>query len=1332
MTIDLRSDARLCADLFEPRGVGSSESSRGLTLLDIFAATTRRHPGRPALETSDATLSYRELGAAVDELAARLRSGGVGPGDRVGVRIASGTADLYVSILAILHAGAAYVPVDADDPAARAEQILSDAKVCALVGAGREIAWRGPTGGRAGSPRPDDDAWVIFTSGSTGLPKGVAVTHRSAAAFVLAEDALWEIRPEDRVLAGLSVAFDASCEEMWLAWAHGATLVPAPRQLVRSGMELGPWLRDRAITVISTVPTLAAIWDDASLRDVRLLILGGEACPEPLAWRLSAEREVWNTYGPTEATVVSTAARMRPGHPVTIGAALPGWLTAVVDEADTPVQPGEAGELVIGGVGLGRYLQADLDDERYRGLAALGWPRAYRTGDIVRETPDGLQFVGRRDHQVKIGGRRIELGEIDGQLSALDGVRAACTVVRETAAGNRLLVGYVAGEIDPAAARAQLAEAMPESLVPMIVVLDELPVATSGKVNRSALPWPPPASGPAAGPRDGSLTDAQAALAARWREQLGPMGFTTDSDFFACGGTSLAAAKLVTALRHEWPTVAVADIYAHRTLAELADHLEALEQRGADRRAADDPAGGPSAAAIDPARELPTRRQRLTLAALQLFGVLVLFAVQGIPWLIAGIAYGDLVPVGSPHVGFGWLGLAWLVLASPPAHVALQVLANRSLLRGLHPGRYSRYSSLAARLWFVDRLSEATHFDRLGGTPWAARYARLAGADIGVGARLGTVPPAGALLSIGAGATIESSVDMRGWWIDGQQVVVGSITVGPRARIGSRTLLEPGAVVGPGAEVEVGSVVGGVIPADERWGGVPARRIGRAGEEWPVQAPPPMRSRRRFHALFALSLGLEGGLGLLAIAPAVIVLHLLAVPLPTLRSSLGSIALEVLVATLLIVPATALVLAGALRLVWRLVTPGWHHEHELVGWALWFGEELKQTASTLLFPLYASLFTRRWFALMGLRVGRRAEISVATGINPLVSFGELSQCTDDIGFCGVRSRDGWISVEPIEVGKRSFLGPGSILRGGTRIGPDSLVGVMTLAPRTPDPATSWLGVPAIELPRARDCADPRRTTDPPRRLIAARAGMDTLRLFAPNAVALLIEVLEVGALLWIGAHAGLAGMILAAPVVPLVGGLTATGLTVALKWLVIGRYRRSDHPLWSHFVWRDELMNAAQEQLADELLLRFAVGTPIMSAYLRAMGARVGRGVWCETTAVTEYDMIELGDAAAVNREGCLMTHLFHDRLLRIGPTRLAPGASLGPSAVVLPDTVVGAGTCVTGHSVVLRGEELPEHTRWQGTPVAPVTGTAPGYQATPTRSRTWSPDSTRSATAIA
>ncbi|WP_344838277.1 AMP-binding protein [Nonomuraea dietziae] len=291
------------------------------TLLDIFQATVARHPGAPALDDGAASFTYAELSAEVERVAAELVEAGVRRGDRVGVRVPSGTTELYVTILAVLTAGAAYVPVDADDPEERAELVFAEAGVKAVVTDKITLADNGtpadsatpadrltvsgerPAEALAGPPSPADDAWIIFTSGSTGRPKGVAVTHRSAAAFVDAEAGLFlpgrPLGPGDRVLAGLSVAFDASCEEMWLAWRHGACLVAAPRSLVRTGMDLGPWLVAHGITAVSTVPTLAALWPAETLDDVRLLIFGGEACPPELAARLAVEgREVWNTYGP--------------------------------------------------------------------------------------------------------------------------------------------------------------------------------------------------------------------------------------------------------------------------------------------------------------------------------------------------------------------------------------------------------------------------------------------------------------------------------------------------------------------------------------------------------------------------------------------------------------------------------------------------------------------------------------------------------------------------------------------------------------------------------------------------------------------------------------------------------------------------------------------------------------------------------------------------------------------------------------------------------------------------------------------------------------------------
>ncbi|MGA9874646.1 MAG: Pls/PosA family non-ribosomal peptide synthetase [Solirubrobacteraceae bacterium] len=1260
---------------------GPARAPAARSLLDILAATVERHGARIALDAEDATLTYDELSQAVLTLANELREQGIGPGDRVGISFPSGSSRLYVAILGVLRSGAAYVPCDADDPPARTAAIWEQAGVCGVLeddlrlrrsrhlpaprGGGREL-------------RVDDDAWIIFTSGSSGQPKGVAVTHRSAAAFVDAEAKLWSVDCSDRVLAGLSVAFDASCEEMWLAWSSGAALVSAPRALVRSGVDLGPWLSARSITVISTVPTLAAMWDRQTLAGVRLLILGGEACSTELGWRLATCCEVWNTYGPTEATVVSTAARVGAGEEVTIGWPLAGWHTAVIDEAGRQVAFGEPGELVIGGVGLGRYLDDALDAERYAALPALGWERAYRSGDIVCETTGGLRFIGRRDQQVKIAGRRLELGEVEAQLSAVAGVRAAAAVVQSTAAGNKVLVGYVVGEVNPDHIRAQVAELLPDGLAPLVVVLERMPCTRSGKVDRAALPWPPSDT---AGPIDPALSATAAWLAQRFVDQLGPVAMTADTDFFASGGSSLAAAKLVSVLRERFPTVAVADVYEHRRLGQLAARLEELSESSGEQPAS---VSAPSS----------------WFGAMQLAGVLVLSALAATQWVLAALAFGNIESDGLPHVGWVWLIGAWLALASPMGRLAIAVLARRVLLSRPRPGRYPRDSWLACRVWFLERLSEYCNLTRLAGTPFSTRYARLMGARVDRDARIASMPTLTSLVQIGQGATVEPQVDLHGWWIDGQELVIGEVRIGAGASVGSRTLLAPGASIGEGAEIEPASVISGSIPAGEHWGGSPARYLGLAGANWPVESPAPSSHARVWKALYASSMLLEGLLVLLAVAPAIAVLALLGSGVPWIGGSLVGLLLDAVVIASLSTVTLAVLTALTLRLLWKLVRPGWHRAGGALGWALWLSGDIQESAGAILFPLYASLYTRGWLRLMGIRVGRRTEISTSTGLNPLVSFGELSHATDDVGFCGARSRGDWLQMQSIEIGDRSFLGPGAVLREGTTLGNDSLVGALTLAPRRAAQGTSWLGVPAIELPRLPAATDPARTTEPPRRLVLARGVMDAIRILAPNTISMAIGLLDLLVLDRLGAHLGIPAMIALSPLVVLGSGLLSAALAVAIKWVLIGRYRTSEHPLWSFFVWRDEIVNTVHEQLAGEWLLRFAIGTPLLSLYLRAMGSKVGRGVWCETTAITEYDVVELRDGCTVNRGSCLMTHVFHDRLLRIAPTSIGAGATMGPTSAVLPDTKLGAGACIGAHSVVLRGETLPPATRWHGSPV--------------------------------
>ncbi len=1272
------------APLAPAPGACPSSAPAPRTLLDVFYDTVSRAGQRVAIDAVDRTLTYGQLAAASSELARKLTGSGVGPGDRVAVRVASGTAELYVAILGVLHAGAAYVPIDADDPPARAEDLMRRAGACAVVGDELTITHLAPAGGTIAAPGPADDAWVIFTSGSTGTPKAVAVSHRAAAAFVDAEAELLHVHERDRVLAGLSVAFDASCEEMWLAWRNGAALVPAPRALVRAGVQLGPWLAGRGVSVVSTVPTLAAMWEEGDLAAVRLLILGGEACPDSLAQRLCRSREVWNTYGPTEATVVSTAARLEDGRAVTIGWPLRGWEVAVLDEQGRPVPIGESGELAIAGVGLGRYLDDGLDAERFAPVPALGWERAYRTGDMVCETIDGLRFLGRRDDQVKIGGRRIELGEIDACLAAAPGVSAAISAIRESESGNRLLVGYMVGDAEPAAVRAWLGERLPDGLVPLIVSLPALPRSRSGKVDRKALPWPPPApEAVSGGELDGELDGEAAWLAERWREQLGPLPIGAESDFFALGGSSLSAAKLVSALRERYPSVAVADIYNHRTLAAMSARLQDLAPRRAQAR---------------------SQRPALSrgFQALHLGGLLILLLSAAPTWVFGTLLLDRIYPGGiGPQVGWAWIILGWLALGSRPARAIIVALARRLLLgRRLRPGRHPRHSLLTWRIWLLERLSEAFQLEGLAGTPWAARYARIVGHDVAAGARLGTLPSPASLVSIGAGATLEDDVDMSGWWIDGETLVIEPVRIGAGARVGARSLLMPGARIGEGAEVEPGSVVRGEIPAGERWAGSPARRVGVAGERWPAQEPPPAPHRSAWKLAYVFGETLEGLIALIAVVPGLALLILLRTP----GQSIGAlVTLAITIAPVMVVSFVvvyALLVALLVRSVSPLIRPGLHPAGGSVGWALWFTETVMAGTRDTLFPLYSSMFTAPWLRLAGIEIGARSELCTAVGLNRLVSFGQRSFAADDVVFATARARDGWLSVAPIEVGEESFLGNGAILQGGSSTGRRSIVGVLTTAPASCGQDTAWLGAPPLELPRLPAGTDPALTTDPPARLIAARAMMEAIRILLPATLSTVIGSLAFWGLNTAGNDAGVGAMMGAAVPLLLAGGIAAMLATVALKWLLIGRYRAGEHPLWSWFVWRDEIINSAQEELAGSWLLDFALGTPLMSLYLRLMGSKVGRDVWCETLTITEFELASLGDGAAVNRHSVVETHLFHDRMMRIGPASLGAGSTLGPSSATLPDTEIGEGCMVGGRAVVMRGERLPAQTSWHGAPV--------------------------------
>ncbi|MGB8242050.1 MAG: non-ribosomal peptide synthetase, partial [Azonexus sp.] len=599
-------DTALAADaLSHVRGPERPDLIRDEVLADIFEATASRTPAQVALVCGTRSLTYGELDALADRAAARLIVAGVRPGQIVGLWLPRGS-DLLVMQLAIAKTGAAWLPFDSETPVDRIRICLADADAAGLLGCAASAhllsdlacpLWTAEAlsephttaGPRRSGVLPSHPAYVIYTSGSTGKPKGIRIDHGAICHFLRSENTILGIREDDRVYQGFSVAFDMSFEEIWISYLVGATLWIAPREVAADPEALPQALIDQKISVLHAVPTLLALFA-RDIPDLRLINLGGEACAEALVARWARPgRQVFNTYGPTEATVSASLAELHGGQPVTIGLPLPNYQLLVIDpavEAGLHLLPrGETGELCISGPGVATgYLgRSDLTAEKF---LANPWAlstqdsRLYRTGDLACIDADGqVHCLGRTDDQVKIRGFRVELGEIEAALCRQPGVGTAAVLLRHDDGIERLVAYLVADDTltpDAAELRGALGESLPPYMVPVhLENLPEMPRLTSGKIDRKALRARPLEI--AAGFSTGSEspeTPAEEVLFAELAKLFPGQAIHRAADFFAdLGGHSLFAARLASALRchPRYASFTVRDIYQQRSVGRIAE-----------------------------------------------------------------------------------------------------------------------------------------------------------------------------------------------------------------------------------------------------------------------------------------------------------------------------------------------------------------------------------------------------------------------------------------------------------------------------------------------------------------------------------------------------------------------------------------------------------------------------------------------------------------------------------------------------------------------------------------------------------------------------------------
>jgi non-ribosomal peptide synthetase-like protein len=1351
-------------------------------LHELFEQQAEARADKIALVCGGEQMTYGELERRANQLARFLRSRGVRRGDCVGLWLPR-SLDAHVALLGILKSGAAYVPLDPEYPAERASFILSDCQAKALVTTNelafvvgqasrlsppasapflgeilaldqlqRELATQ-PTDrlGRADTgTSPEDLCYVIYTSGTTGKPKGVQIEHLSACHLVCAEGKLFRVQPGDRVYQGFSLAFDASVEEVWLAFFAGATLVVGTREMVRSGAALSRMLADADVTVLSCVPTLLAMMDE-DVPTVRLLILGGETCPPDLVkrwWRPG--RRVFNTYGPTEATVIATYTECRPDEPVTIGQPVPNYLACILDEQLRPVPAGVAGELCLGGIGLARgYLgRPELTREKFISLAVDGGPaqRFYRTGDLARWTPDGskLEFLGRIDTQVKIRGFRVELGEIESVLLQCPGVQAAAVALREDMPGVRQLVAYIVAQpatsFDEKAVRARLHTHLPAFMVPALLeTLPQLPTLASGKVDRNSLPAPRTRAAEERPDLVPPRTDLEKQILAVWEKLLAPTPVSVHDDFFRdLGGDSLLAALMVSELRRSpaFRGLSMLDVYQHPTAGKLAArfaHPKTWEGER-PREPIPHPESGLAGTLALPAT-VPFWRHFFCGAAqfVSLFCILGFFALQ---WLAPYLTYTVLIEEDYDFLESILSAFASLIVLYP-LMLVIPIAVKWIMVGRYRPGSYPLWGTFYFRWWFTTTIEAAVPVGYLTGTPLLNIYLRLMGAKIGPNVYLGSDSLAiYDLLTIGEDSSINADSNLVGYTIENGQLKIGHITIGKRCFVGARCSVREDTVMEDDSALEDLSLLprGTVIPHGETWLGSPARRVvgqasrlpserlalesTHAGETPAITAgetPAPLSAaayltrpstRRRFlfGVLHGIGLLVFPGLVVSALFPGIVVMN----ELNYLDPYYWYLLLAPLVGLSFIV-LLALEIALVKWVLLGRVKPGRHALHSSYYLRKWFADQTLDLSLDILGPLYASVYLTPWYQLLGAKLGYGAEVSTASFISPdLLSIGDESFIADSVSLGAPRVRDGYMTLGHNHIGKRSFIGNSAMLPPGTVIGDSVLIGCLSAPPPNPADAlredTTWMGSPPIFLPqRQKSTAFPEETTfHPTTKLRAQRAAIEFVRVITPSTCFIILISLLFSSLLLLHDYLNLLDTLLLFPVLYLGCALSAAVLTIVAKWALVWRYRPRETPLWSTLVWRNELLNALHEHLAEPFLIGALTGTPFVCWYFRLLGAKIGRRVYMETTDLSEFDLVHVGDQAALNADCTIQTHLFEDRVMKMSTINIAPRCKVGAGSLVLYDTRLEEGAALGDLSLLMKGETLPAWTSWQGIPALP------------------------------
>ncbi len=1315
------------------RGPLNDALLRDELLCEIFGATAAARPDAPCMITPEGVLTYAQVDERATGIARGLVREGVRPGHVVGLWMPRGP-DLLIAQIGIAKTGAAWLPFDADAPLDRIATCLADAEARALITGAAQVAGaegrvncdvtcenelvdaadHSVVNPRAMGATPHYPAYMIYTSGSTGTPKGIVISGRNICHFLRSANEVYGVVAEDVMFQGASVAFDLSMEEIWVPYLVGAALFVATPAMMGEADQLPDLMEKAGVTVLDTVPTLLAMLP-RDVATLRIILLGGEACPPSVAERWSRPgRSIFNTYGPTEATVVATAAIVRPGEPVTIGKPIPNYTCYVVDDALNLVGPGVEGELLIGGPGVARgYLKRDeLTAEKFiaNPFASDGAdPVLYRSGDAVLIDAKGdIAFRGRIDDQVKIRGFRVELGEIEAKLTELPGVANAAVVLRNDDGLDQLVAFIVNADdarLDARETRLALRQKLPAYMVPArYETMDELPRLPSGKVNRNLLKKAQlSAPTDVAEEQEEPRNEIEAKLLVAAQAVLPPQPIPFDADFFTdLGGHSLLAARFLAKVRehHELASLTLQDVYATRSLRAMANLLDG---RGASVMAPRDLSFTP-----------PPLSRRFLCGLAQAAALFIILPVMTAQWLGVFISY-MLLTDPTASVFQETASLLGVYACINLVTIFLGVAVKWLVLGRVKPGRYPLWGVYYFRWWFVQHFLALTHVKWFQGTPIMRLYLNALGAKVGDDALIGEVEiGAHDLITIGEGACLGSKTKFGNARVEGAEFILGPIEIGPDAYVGTSCVVEEDVVIGASAELkDLTSAPSGMrIGPREIWDGSPARKTGLVNlAELPAQssASPARRAVNSF--IYTILLLTIPPLGLLPILPAFWIFDriddIIGVSDTERWTYLASIPIMAWPTSFALVLVTVAFIALVRWIILPRVSEGVYSVHSSFYIRKWSVALATEVTLETLSSLFATIYMRAWYRLMGASIGKDAEISTnLAGRYDLVEIGEKCFIADEVVLGDEDVRRGYMYLQKVRTAARVFIGNDAVVPPGADIPEGALIGIKSKPPANEElsPGDTWFGSPPIKLPvRQKFDAGGYWTYEPPKWKKFMRGVFEAVHISLPTmlfitfgtwAVEVLAPPLYAGhwltlALRFIGCSVGIS--------------VAMTAIVIGIKWVTMGRYEPVVKPMWSFWAMRTESVAVMYWGLAGKVLLEHLRGTPFLPWLLRLFGAKFGKGCYMDMTDITEFDCVTVGDFVSLNSLCALQTHLYEDRVMKVGRVNVGNGVTVGAGSTVLYDTHVGDFARLGPLTVIMKGEAIPAHTEWIGAPAQPT-----------------------------